>query len=308
MNRNRQEKGITLIALVITIIVLLILAGITINLTLGSNGIISMSQKAKEEHEIGEILDRLELEKVDLLAKKEGEIPTVQEYVDYVTEKSVIDDAVQIDEKNSYVTVGNEMFLVEKEADGNIKITYQGKVNNGGNEPILIKIIKLNKETIELQKGEEETLTLTIFPKTATNKEIVWSTGNEAVATVDNSGKVTAVKGGEVDITANAADGSGISASCKVTIPVPPPSVGLTGSSHTAKQIIYTWPELGELAKLISNKSNVITRNTAEVAVSINGKDDKLGIGDWATVNGKKVRILGFNHDALVNEKSIYWK
>lgn len=42
----REEKGITLVALVVTIIVLLILAGVTITLALGSNGVIGRAQQA----------------------------------------------------------------------------------------------------------------------------------------------------------------------------------------------------------------------------------------------------------------------
>ena len=45
--RNRQNKGITLIALVVTIVVLLILAGITINLILGDEGIFRKAQEAE---------------------------------------------------------------------------------------------------------------------------------------------------------------------------------------------------------------------------------------------------------------------
>ena len=56
MKRNkrilkRNEKGITLIALVITIIVLLILAGVTISMLTGENGILTQAQRAKEETE-----------------------------------------------------------------------------------------------------------------------------------------------------------------------------------------------------------------------------------------------------------------
>ena len=47
--RKKTEKGITLIALVVTVVVLLILAGITINLVLGDNGILSRAQNAKDE-------------------------------------------------------------------------------------------------------------------------------------------------------------------------------------------------------------------------------------------------------------------
>ena len=44
-------KGITIISLVVTIVVLLILAGISINMLFGNNGIITMAQKAKNEYE-----------------------------------------------------------------------------------------------------------------------------------------------------------------------------------------------------------------------------------------------------------------
>ena len=50
--KNKQEKGITLLALVITIIVLLILAGITISAITGDNGIIGNAGQAKKETEI----------------------------------------------------------------------------------------------------------------------------------------------------------------------------------------------------------------------------------------------------------------
>ena len=51
----KKEKGITLVALVVTIIILIILAGISINLVLGDNGIITISKKAKENTEIAKV-------------------------------------------------------------------------------------------------------------------------------------------------------------------------------------------------------------------------------------------------------------
>ena len=47
----KKEKGITLIALVVTIIVLLILAGVAISLTIGSNGILTRSQNAVDRYQ-----------------------------------------------------------------------------------------------------------------------------------------------------------------------------------------------------------------------------------------------------------------
>ena len=57
----RKEKGITLIALVITIIVLLILAGVTIAMLTGDNGILTKTNQAKINTEKGEVADKINL-------------------------------------------------------------------------------------------------------------------------------------------------------------------------------------------------------------------------------------------------------
>mgnify|MGYP004543331803 CR=1 FL=1 len=53
--RIKNNKGVTLVALIVTIIVLIILAGISINLVLGDNGIITIAKKAKENTELAKI-------------------------------------------------------------------------------------------------------------------------------------------------------------------------------------------------------------------------------------------------------------
>ena len=72
--RYTSERGITLIALVITIIILLILAGVTINMVLGDNGIIANSQQASERHNEKTELELVQLAvsevRADQLAKK----------------------------------------------------------------------------------------------------------------------------------------------------------------------------------------------------------------------------------------------
>ena len=69
----KKEKGITLIALVVTIIVLIILAGVSINLVLGENGIVNKAQKAKENMELAQIEEEKELN--ELYAQLEAESP-----------------------------------------------------------------------------------------------------------------------------------------------------------------------------------------------------------------------------------------
>lgn len=70
----KKAEGITLIALVITIIILLILAGITIGTLLGENGIITRAVKAKEEYKIAEAREKLSLVLLDAGVEKRTNI------------------------------------------------------------------------------------------------------------------------------------------------------------------------------------------------------------------------------------------
>ena len=58
----RSQKGITLIALVITIIVLLILAGVSIAMLTGQNGILTRANDAKEDTAVAEVVERINME------------------------------------------------------------------------------------------------------------------------------------------------------------------------------------------------------------------------------------------------------
>lgn len=62
----KQNKGITLIALVVTIVVLLILAGVTISIVFGDNGVISKAQEAALQTKIESVKEKVALEMVDL--------------------------------------------------------------------------------------------------------------------------------------------------------------------------------------------------------------------------------------------------
>ena len=64
-NANKREKGITLIALVVTIVVLLILAGVSLNLVLGENGLIKKSKDARDQYAEATENEQSELNKVD---------------------------------------------------------------------------------------------------------------------------------------------------------------------------------------------------------------------------------------------------
>lgn len=78
--------------------------------------------------------------------------------------------------------------------------------------------LELNKDSLTLQETDSATLAATVEPDNATNKNVNWESNDTSIATVDASGKVTAISAGNATITAAAADGSGKSASCSVTV------------------------------------------------------------------------------------------
>ncbi|MCR5304025.1 MAG: Ig-like domain-containing protein, partial [Lachnospiraceae bacterium] len=82
---------------------------------------------------------------------------------------------------------------------------------------VAVTSVTLNKTTLSLAKGNTATLTATIAPSNATNKNITWKSGNESVATVSN-GTVTAVAAGTAVITVTSVSDTTKSASCTVTV------------------------------------------------------------------------------------------
>ena len=64
---TKENKGVTLIALAVTIVVMLILAGVTISVLNGENGIVKQAQKAKEESKIKELKEKV---RIDIAGKR----------------------------------------------------------------------------------------------------------------------------------------------------------------------------------------------------------------------------------------------
>ncbi|MBQ0075236.1 MAG: leucine-rich repeat protein [Prevotella sp.] len=88
-------------------------------------------------------------------------------------------------------------------------------------ETISVSELSLNKTSLSftLNNGTStEQLTASVKPDNATNKEVEWTTSNSNVATVSNTGLVTAVGAGECVITSTAKDGSGVKAECQVKV------------------------------------------------------------------------------------------
>ena len=115
----KRSKGITLIALVITIIVLLILAGVTLFLIVGENGVLRKSIEAKEENRGASVEEKVNFWKTDLKIRKmeKGTLKSTQSIVNELLEEELINQ----DEKD--IILGNE----SKGIEGQYKITIGSK-------------------------------------------------------------------------------------------------------------------------------------------------------------------------------------
>lgn len=98
--------------------------------------------------------------------------------------------------------------------DGGFKATCDVTVNK---KVIAVTSVVLGNTELTLVEGEEEKLAVAVTPENATDKSVVWESGNESVATVSQEGLVTAVGEGKATITVKTNDG-GFSASCEVTV------------------------------------------------------------------------------------------
>ncbi|WP_270346676.1 Ig-like domain-containing protein [Enterococcus thailandicus] len=78
----------------------------------------------------------------------------------------------------------------------------------------------MNKTTLSLAVGANETLVATVLPANTTNKNVAWSAVDSTIATVDTKGKVVAVKAGTTKITVKTVDGNK-SAECALTVTAP---------------------------------------------------------------------------------------
>ena len=82
---------------------------------------------------------------------------------------------------------------------------------------ISVTEVTLDKTELEITEGESTQLTATVKPDDASDKSVEWISSDETVATVDATGKVTAVKAGSATMTVKTRDG-GKEASCAVTV------------------------------------------------------------------------------------------
>ena len=102
--------------------------------------------------------------------------------------------------------------ITVKTKDGKVVATCEVTV-----EPIQASKIILDNNKMTLKEKDTGQLTATIVPDNTTDKELIWTTSDPSIATVDSNGKVTGIKEGKATITVKTKDGK-VVATCEVTI------------------------------------------------------------------------------------------
>ena len=195
-------------------------------------------------------------------------------------------DVATVDNTGKVTAVGGGTATITVKSQNGKEASCEVKVTSK------IESISLNKSNITLSKGTSETLKATINPSDTTDdKTLKWTSSNPNIATVDNTGKVTAVGGGTATITVKSQNGKEASCEVKVTSKIESISLNKSnitlskGTSETLKATInpsdatddktLTWKSEDEnIAKVDGNGkvTGVGTGTTNITVITSNGK------------------------------------
>lgn len=165
--------------------------------------------------------------------------------------------------------------------------------------------VKLDQETASIEIGKTLQLKAEVTPGTALQQG-TWKSSNEAVAKVNEAGLVTAVAAGEAEITFTTADGTNLSAKCKVTVTAKAEPTAKPSAKPTAKPTVAPTKKPSNTKKPAKKlKSATITvkngkkkvssvtvkrKKSVKLAVSVNSKA-KLSVAKLSKKNAKVAKV-----------------
>lgn len=288
MKKFRKDSAITLIALVVTIVVLMILATVSIVMLTGENGTINRAKIARDETHIAnekEIVQLSAMGAKDYITKEIDESKLRTELTNHI---GGVDEYVLTPIGKMYEVMFTDCGRIYTiNTDGTVR---QGEVSKG---------ITLNKNQLSLQiintTPTNETLVATLENIEGT---IIWTSENEEIATVDNNGTVTSVGKGETTITATYGE---YTATCKVLVTITDtnnPIVGALGANLVEDDSTVGTYTFGEY-----------TNKDVEVYVSNTGSDAETAVTTTFVIkkNGLETTTEYSQTDkATLTEEGIY--
>lgn len=230
---------------------------------------------------------------------------------------SINTSAVTVDENGKITAVGrgsSEVFCFLKsngEVFAKCSVTVQipetkpeptKPVEPKPTEPEVVKVsgISLNPDiSLEIKEGSSYIIKATVAPSNATNNSVKWASSSPDVATVDDNGNVTAIKAGSTMITCTAVDGSGVSASCPVTVKAK--STTTNPSEQDKTDPTYTFEVIGGT---LESKSVLNGGDLANILITTNAPMDKLEI--ITSNNSIQYNALNYNSEYNYYSFSLY--
>jgi uncharacterized protein YjdB len=172
--------------------------------------------------------------------------------------------------------------------------------------------VNLNKTSASMSVGDTMTLVASTAPSNATNKTLKWASSNTSVATVDSTGKITALAAGNTTIVVSATDGSGYSASCYISvstvnvliISLNTTSLSLVeGNSSTLTATVYPsnatkpdlqWSSSNTSIATVDSTGKVTARNVTGYAIITASATDGSGkFAECVVIAKAKVAVTG---------------
>ena len=177
---KKQQKGITLIALVVTIIILLILAGVSIAMLTGNNGVLTQAKSAKENTRVGEVQEKVKLAAQAALTDNLGNGIEKEKFQEELNNMFTQGEQVglEYDETNKKYTVTVDKYEVE--------VSNRGAVGEAKEAVIQAKLTLTYKNT-EQKAGENVAKVVDKNVPIPTNFYYVGGTKDTGVVISDNS-------------------------------------------------------------------------------------------------------------------------
>lgn len=243
---------------------------------------------------------------VKVEANVEFEVKPDVDWIHHVETKALSNSTIRltVDENPTFENRSGKIEVKQK----NGELSYTITVNQA--QRIAVTSVELNKTNLRINAGDSETLVATVKPDNATDKTVTWTSSDEAVATVDETGKVTAVKEGAATITAKAGEKA---AECKVTVYVAVTSVELNkttlslneGDTETLTATVKPDNATDKTVTWSSSDEKIATVKDGKVtAVKIGEATIKATVGDKTaeckvTVNPVPVSSVELNKESL---------
>ena len=279
MNNRKKEQGITLIALAVTIIVLLIVAGITISAISGTDGIINGANESKNKTAVVEekqILNTSVAASIGKSPKAKVEEANLKYYCNQNIGEENKDYTLEKEDKHfnlKFSSTGNEYVILE---DGTIltKQEYNSKIEKEQKGQIIIEVGTKEKVTVE----------------TESESVVDWKSKDESIAKVNienvknvKEAEILGIKNGETTVTATLKNGEKVQ--YDVVVQTSPKSISLNENNITLdlsidpkKQLVVSYdPVTTNVNKKItwtSSDTKVATVDSNGIVKGVkNGKD-----------------------------------